>query len=130
MGGTGWILRPGLRGTLGVVPVVNGPESLWVGVLLGPEFLLGDPKSRFHWFIRLQGGVGAVDSSGRPEAQTHDFTLSVVAAAGLRHELSESLWLTLGLHYQHISNGGLSEPDLPNTGLDSVGPIIGLTWAF
>jgi hypothetical protein len=42
----------------------------------------------------------------------------------------QQLSVNLGILYQHISNGGLSEPDHDNVGLDSIGPTLSVTWAF
>jgi hypothetical protein len=38
--------------------------------------------------------------------------------------------INLGVMYQHISNGGLSEPGSQNVGLDAIGPVLSATYAF
>jgi hypothetical protein len=61
--------------------------------------------------------MGAVDSDDTPFGQGEDFAFfGFVAGLG-------SIW-------QHLSNAGLSEPRRRNTSLDSIGPIVGVFYAF
>ena len=128
--GGGWRLATPLSATLGVVTVANGPESLWLGVAFGPKLVLENPRSRFAFFVRLQGGCGVIDSAGVANAQGQDFTLTALYGFGVLYRVDGSLSLSLALANQHISKGNLSEPETPNTGLDSLGPVIGLNWRF
>ena len=71
--------------------------------------------------------MGFVDSSGVEGGQGQDFAFNWFAQTGARFRLNETLFVTGGLLFQHISNQGLSDR---NPGLNALGPTIGLSWEF
>lgn len=130
LGSSGWLMSSPTTLTIGVMPVVHGPESLWVGTALGGGFIFW--RDQAHWAITLrgQGGLGVIDSTDALDAQGQDFTVTAIASIGIEYRLTDSLTLTAGVYYQHLSNSNMSEPERPNVGLDSVGPSIGLHYSF
>ncbi len=72
--------------------------------------------------------MGAVDSDDTPFGQGEDFCL--LASGGRQSALSDVWSVWAGFLWQHLSNADLSEPRHRNTGLDSIGPIVGVSYAF
>ena len=80
-----------------------------------------------YWDIRL--GMGETNAKG-PEgvhyAQGQDFTFTANMGAGARYNFNPRYTISAGLNYMHISNAGLSEPKVPNYGINVYGPMFGL----
>lgn len=110
-------------------PIVEGPESWFVGAISGPSLEWWAPSGRTALLLSAGGGVGLLDSRGNEVegAQGQDFNLTWYGMAGVEHRLGDRWSLMGGLWYQHISNGGMSEP---NPGIDAFGPMIGVGWSF
>jgi hypothetical protein len=70
------------------------------------------------------------NATGAPNSQGQDFCFSFEIGIGVRIPVMDQLSVNVGAMYQHISNGGLSEPEHENVGLDSIGPTLSVTWAF
>lgn len=112
------------------VPFVHGPESHYFGLAVGRRMNFRKPGSRFGGYIEGRFAVGAIDSSGPRYGQGQDLTFSALVGAGATFQLSERARLGLGFLYEHFSNGGLSEPEVENVGLDTVGPNLSLQVTF
>jgi len=111
-------------------PVVNGPETFLGGGAFAIRYdftrFSASPKIRPYITTRL--GCGGIDASGVRDGQAQDFVFILQAEAGVGFEIGGGWEAKVGVLYQHVSNAGLSEPELLNTGLDSVGPFIALRW--
>lgn len=108
-------------------PIARGPETGYLGVSLGPTLEYWPSFRKWTLFASAGGGVGWVDSRDVPGAQGQDFTLNWFAQAGVRWYLRPNLALCGSAFFQHMSNGGATDP---NPGIDAVGPMIGVTWHF
>lgn len=110
-------------------PIVEGPESYFFGAIGGPSLEWWSPAGRTALLLSAGGGVGLLDSRGGEVegAQGQDFNLTWYAMTGIERRIGERWSLMGGVWYQHISNGGMSEP---NPGIDAIGPMIGLGWSF
>ena len=60
-------------------------------------------------------------------AQGQDFTFNILSAAGISYQVNNKLKLTVGALYEHLSNGGQTDP---NPSLNLFGPQIGATYSF
>ncbi|GAB4242914.1 MAG: hypothetical protein OHK005_07000 [Candidatus Methylacidiphilales bacterium] len=111
-------------------PVLNGPENRFVGAAFGPRYHFVQPGSRWIPYIESRVGFCFTDSGTVPGAQGQDFCFTFLVGAGVRYLIDEHWQISGGALYQHISNGGLSEPARENNGLDAIGPNLGLHYAF
>lgn len=60
-------------------------------------------------------------------AQGQDFNLNWLLYFGSRFRWRENLNASVGVYFQHLSNGGMAEP---NPGVDALGPMVSLGWKF
>lgn len=115
------------RASLLIEPIATGPESLYVGFSASPSVEWWLAPGNACWYAGIGGGVGWIDSQGVDGGQGQDFTLNWFATTGLRWYPRPGFAVNAGVFFQHISNGGATDP---NPGLDSLGPMIGCTWSF
>jgi len=110
----------------------RGLENHYFGITAGLRYNFVRPNWRFVPFISGGVGLGAVDATRDPTAGAlgQDFTFNILTAIGVSYKLDEHWKLEFGLQYQHLSNAGLSEPERPNSSLNSVGPELGVTYVF
>ena len=109
-------------------PIFRGPENHYFGTSFGFRYNFVRPGSRFIPYFSGGVGLGWIDSHANiPGAQGQDFTFNILCAAGVSYELSEQWKVEAGLLYQHLSNGGQTDP---NPSLNLLGPQIGLTYCF
>jgi len=115
------------RFSLLVEPVARGPESLYVGVSAGPSFEYWFAGDKACWYAGAGGGCGVIDSTDVPGGQGQDFTLNWYATTGVRYYPKPNLSIHGGAFFQHLSNGGATDP---NPGINAVGPVVGITGHF
>jgi hypothetical protein len=115
------------RASLLIEPIATGPESLYVGFSASPSIEWWLAPDQACWYASIGGGFGWIDSQGVDGGQGQDFTLNWFATTGLRWYLRPDFAVNAGIFFQHLSNGGATDP---NPGLDSLGPMIGCTWSF
>jgi lipid A 3-O-deacylase len=109
-------------------PIFRGIENHYFGFNLGMRYNFVRPGSRLVPYI--SGGVGAgwIDSHPEiPGGQGQDFTFNILSAAGISYELNDHWKLNAGVLYQHLSNGGQTDP---NPSLNLFGPQVGVTYSF
>ena len=109
-------------------PIFRGIENHYFGFNLGMRYNFVRPGSRFVPYI--SGGVGAgwIDSHPEvPGGQGQDFTFNILSAAGISYIVNDHLKLNVGALYQHLSNGGQTDP---NPSLNLFGPQAGVTYSF
>ena len=112
-----------LIGTL----VRHGPESRYVGVAGSPSLEWWDPTGTWSLFTGAGGGGGWIDARGIPGGQGQDFTLNWFIRGGGEFVTARHGRLSAGIMYQHLSNGGQTDP---NPGIDALGFTLGYSWRF
>src|SRR5205807_9541698 len=109
-------------------PIFRGIENHYFGFTLGMRYNIVLPGSRLvHYF---SGGVDAgwVDSHPEvPGGQGHDFTFNILSAVGVSYIVNDNWKINVGALYQHLSNGGQTDP---NPSLNLFGPQVGVTCSF
>ncbi len=109
-------------------PIFRGIENHYFGLNFGLRYNFVQPNSRLVPYVSGGVGLGWIDS--HPDisgAQGQDFTFNILAAAGLAYELSERWKVEAGVLYEHLSNGGQTDP---NPSLNLLGPQLGVTYSF
>ncbi len=109
-------------------PILRGPENFYYGISAGFRYNFMQPGWRLTPYVSGGVGLGWIDShSDVFGAQGQDFTFNILTAAGVSYRLSEHVSITAGALYQHLSNGGQTDP---NPSLNLFGPQIGVTFNF
>ena len=109
-------------------PIFRGPENHYFGFNFGLRYNFVRPGSRFVPYFSGGLGLGWIDSHPSiPGAQGQDFTFNILTAAGISYKMSEHWKLSAGILYQHLSNGGQTDP---NPSLNLLGPQVGLNYSF
>ena len=109
-------------------PIIRGIENHYFGINIGLRYNFVPLGSRLNPYISGGLGLGWIDS--QPErfgGQGQDFTFNILTAAGISYKFSERLSGQVGLLYQHLSNGGQTDP---NPSLNLLGPQVGFTFSF
>ena len=109
-------------------PIFRGIENHYFGLNFGLRYNFVRPGSRLVPYFSGGLGLGWIDS--RPEirgAQAQDFTFNILTAAGISYKMTEHWKLDAGILYQHLSNGGQTDP---NPSLNLLGPQVGLSYSF
>jgi lipid A 3-O-deacylase len=107
--------------------VQDGPESHYVGFSASPSVEWWDKTGTWSLFTGAGGGGGVIDSRGVAGGQGQDFTLNWFIRGGVEHVTAKDRRFSIGIMYQHLSNGGQTEP---NPGIDALGFTIGYSRAF
>lgn len=109
-------------------PVVRGIENHYFGLNLGMRYNFVRPYWRVVPYISGGLGLGWIDSHASiPGAQGQDFTFNILTAIGASYEINSHWKLSVGLLYEHLSNGGQTDP---NPSLNLLGPQVGLNYSF
>jgi opacity protein-like surface antigen len=109
-------------------PIFRGIENYYFGFNLGFRYNFVPRGSRFAPYISGGVGGGWIDSHANiPGAQGQDFTFNILSAAGISYMLNDQWKLEVGALYQHLSNGGQTDP---NPSLNLFGPQVGITYSF
>jgi lipid A 3-O-deacylase len=107
--------------------VQNGPESHYLGFSGSPSVEWWNRKGTWSLFTGSGGGFGLIDSRGVRGGQGQDFTLNWFIRGGIEHVTAKGTRLNVGIMYQHMSNGGQTDP---NPGIDALGFTLGVGRAF
>lgn len=107
--------------------ITEGPESYYIGLAAAPSAEYWFPSQKTSAFFSIGGGFGWTDSAGGQQALGQDFTLNWFMQLGLRQKITGNLSLLGGPYYQHLSNGGATDP---NPAVDALGFTVGLGWTF
>src|SRR5437879_11026256 len=109
-------------------PIFRGPENHYFGFNFGLRYNFVRPGSRFVLYFSGGLGLGWIDSHPNiPGAQGQDFTFNILTAAGISYKMTEHWKLNAGILYQHLSNGGQTDP---NPSVNLLGPQVGLNYSF
>jgi hypothetical protein len=109
-------------------PFFHGIENHYFGINLGMRYNFVRPGSRFVPYFSGGLGLGWIDS--QPQifgGEGQDFTFNILTAAGISYLLDDHWKLSVGALYQHLSNGGQTDP---NPSLNLFGPQVGLNYSF
>ena len=114
--------------TLMVEPIIRGPEDFYYGISLGFRYNFAKPGARFVPYVSGGVGLGWLDSHANIYgAQGQDFTFNILTATGFAYKVNDHWKLNAGIQYQHLSNGGQTDP---NPSVNLLGPQIGATYSF
>jgi len=110
-------------------PIVRGPETHFVGFSFSPSIEWWNNPRSLAAFCSVGGGVGFMDSQGYKVAggQGQDFNLNWFIHTGLKYRWKDCFSASLGIMFQHISNGG---QDPVNPGINALGPTLGVSYHF
>jgi lipid A 3-O-deacylase len=109
-------------------PIFRGVENHYFGINFGSRYNFVRPTNRIVPYISAGLGLGWIDSHpNSPGAQGQDFTFNILTAAGISYKLNNHWKLDAGILYEHLSNGGQTDP---NPSLNLLGPQIGLDYSF
>ena len=109
-------------------PIFRGPENRYFGISIGLRYNFVRPGARLIPYISGGVGAGFIDSRAQVfGAQGQDFTFNILTAAGVAYKVNDHWKATAGILYQHLSNGGQTDP---NPSLNLLGPQLGLTYSF
>ncbi len=136
----GWVITdpilPGiLRGNFEVMAeffgggFVKGPADALGGASLFLQYNVVQPNAKFvpYWHVGL-GGAYSDGYQSQPQRELGSPMLfDVQAGFGSRFLINEKWGIFLEANWRHLSNGGLSER---NTGLNSAGSWLGVSWFF
>lgn len=112
-------------------PVLQGPESRFAGVLVGPRYNFVQEGWKWVPFIESRVGVLFADSrDGFQNGLGQDFNFTFTVSPGVKYHFDEHWAVSIAAIYQHISNGGLSEPGNANNGIDGIGPVVSANYTF
>lgn len=120
-----WVVRPTV--SLLAEAIVEGPESRYLGFSASPSIEWWNDADKFSVFLQVGGGLGWVDSQDVPGAQGQDLTLNWFAKSGVRVRVHEQWFVSAAVFFQHMSNRGMTDP---NPGLDALGGLLGISYAF
>jgi hypothetical protein len=109
-------------------PIFRGPENYYYGFSAGLRYNFVRPGARFIPYVSGGVGAGFIDSHANVfAAQGQDFTFNILTAAGVAYKINDHWRANLGALYQHLSNGGQTDP---NPSLNLLGPQIGINYSF
>ena len=115
------------RLTLQGVWIARGPESRYIGIGGSPSFEWWNQRQTLSFHTGVGGGIGWIDSRGVRGGQGQDFTLHWYARAGLEFLRTSHRHWSVGILFQHMSNGGRTDP---NPGIDALGFMVGHAWQY
>lgn len=114
--------------TLMAEPIIRGVENHYFGVNFGARYNFVRPYWKLVPYFSGGLGLGWIDS--HPDmrgSQGQDFTFNILTGAGVAYELDEHWKVDVGILYEHLSNGGQTDP---NPSLNLFGPQIGVSYSF
>ena len=86
------------------------------------------PGWRLQPYASGGAGLGWIDSTDAfRQGQGQDFTFNILTAVGVDYLVNDHWKLKIGGLYQHLSNGGQTDP---NPSLNLLGPQVGATFSF
>ena len=107
--------------------IQQGPESHYLALDGSPSVEWWDKAGTWCAYGGAGGGLGGLDSQGVKGAQGQDFTFNWFARGGIEHVVGKNLRFSVGIMFQHMSNGGQTKP---NPGIDAVGFNFGFSRSY
>lgn len=115
-----------LSGAFTAIP--RGPETRYWAYDMGMRRNFIHRNWRFVPYFDGHLGLGNIDAKGPlgvPFAQGQDFTFTMMMGSGVRYNFNSRFAVSAGINYMHVSNLYLSEPKVPNYGINVYGPMVG-----
>jgi len=107
--------------------IQNGPEDYYFGLSFAPSLEWWSAEDQWSVYLSVGGGAGMTNSTYVVGGLGQDFTLNWFAKSGLRYQLNQNLGIYGGAFFQHLSNGGQTDP---NPGIDALGFTMGVSYSF
>lgn len=107
--------------------IQQGPESHYIAFDGSPSAELWNHAGTWALVGGAGGGFGWLDSQRVVGGQGQDFTFNWFGRLLVEHVPAQGPHLTVGVMFQHMSNGGQTKP---NPGIDAFGFIVGGSWPF
>jgi hypothetical protein len=107
----------------------RGPETRYLAFDFGIRRNFVPRRSRIAPYFEMRGGVGNINAKGPNGiryAQGQDLTFTYMMGTGARYNHSPRFSIAAGSTYMHVSNGGLSTPEVPNYAINVYGTILGV----
>ena len=109
-------------------PIVRGVETFYYGLNFGLRYNFVRPNSRIIPYVSGGLGLGWIDSHpDKRGSQGQDFTFNILTAIGVTYKIDNQWSISVGVLYEHFSNGGQTDP---NPSLNLLGPQLGLNYSF
>jgi lipid A 3-O-deacylase len=105
----------------------TGCENRYLGVAAAPSIEWWNPRATWSVFGSAGGGVGVLDAQGVTGGEGQDFTFNWYGQLGVSAELTQRWTLRGSALFQHLSNGGQTNP---NPGLNALGFTLGVGRSF
>ena len=105
----------------------QGPESHYFAAAASPSIEWWNSAGTWNVYAGAGGGLGWLDAHDVPGAQGQSFTFNWCTRAGVEHVSANGIRWSAGLMFQHMSNGGQTNP---NPGIDALGVTMGWAWSF
>jgi hypothetical protein len=86
-----------------------------------------DRSGKWSLFTGAGGGFGVTNSHASEGGLGQDFTLNWFIRGGVEYMIARNRSVSAGILYQHMSNGGMSEP---NPGINALGFTLGYAWSY
>jgi hypothetical protein len=104
-------------------PILQGPEHHYYAVSASGLLEWWNLRRTECLFFTSGGGFGWLDAKGQQVAgaQGQEFNVNWLAYAGGRLRLASRWTASLGLYFQHVSNGHLNKVD---PGINAIGPML------
>jgi hypothetical protein len=117
------------RYSLLLEPIVQAPEHHYYAGSAAGLLEWWDDRRTYCLFLASGGGLGWLDAKGYsiPGGQGQEFNLNWLIYSGGRLQLSPRCSASLGLYFQHVSNGHLNKLD---PGVNTIGPMLNASWRF
>jgi len=107
--------------------IENGPEDYYWGISAAPSIEWWSPQDKWSVYLSVGGGAGVTNSTDVVGGLGQDFTLNWFAKSGLRYQITQEMGVYGGAFFQHMSNGGATDP---NPGVDALGFTMGVSFSF
>jgi len=107
--------------------IAEGPEDYYFGFSGSPSLEWWSSDNLWAVYFSIGGGFGVTNSTNVPGGQGQDLTLNWFMETGVRHQLNPDLAIYGGPFFQHMSNGGATNP---NPGIDALGFNLGASFSF
>ncbi len=117
------------RYSLLLEPTLHVPEHHYFGGSASGLLEWWDDRRMRCLFLTSGGGFGWLDAKGYniPGGQGQEFNFNWLIYAGGRVRVAERCSATVGVYYQHVSNGHYDKLD---PGVNAIGPIVNVSWRF